>query len=177
MIARSSSLIIAMNKTEFQNKVLEADQPVVVDFWAPWCTPCRMIKPILERIAADFAGRVTFLPVNADESRELLEEYRIMGIPAVLAFHNGKAVARLSGAQSEAGYRHLFEALAEGKEIKNEIAPFERLTRLGAGALLVMFGFSSDNWWVIGLGIIIAFMGIYDRCPVWQAVTARLQRH
>jgi thioredoxin 1 len=165
-----------MNKIEFQHIVLEAEKPVVVDFWAPWCSPCRVTKPILERTAADFTGLVDFLAVNADESRELLEEYRILGIPAVLAFHHGKAVARLSGAQPESGYRGLFEALAEGREIKNEIAPMERVTRLGAGVLLALFGYSSNNWWVIGLGLIIAFMGIHDRCPVWKAITARFQR-
>jgi hypothetical protein len=94
----------------------------------------------------------------------------------VLAFQHGSAVARLSGTQPEAGYRQLFEALAEGKEVKIEMAPIDRLFRLVTGALLVFFGLSSNLWWLTAGGAIIAFMGIHDRCPVWQAITARLQR-
>ena len=135
-----------------------------------------MTKPTLERIARDFSGKVSLVSINVDESPELLGEFRVMGVPTVLAFQGGEAVSRLTGAKTEAVYRTVFEALAEGKEVKVEMAPIDRLFRLVTGTLLVLFGLSSNLWWLTAGGAIIAFMGIHDRCPVWQALTARFQR-
>ena len=135
-----------------------------------------MTKPTLERIARDFSGKVSLVSINVDESPELLGEFRVMGVPTVLAFQGGEAVSRLTGAKTEAVYRTVFEALAEGKEVKVEMAPIDRLFRLVTGTLLVLFGLSSNLWWLTAGGAIIAFMGIHDRCPVWQAITARFQR-
>lgn len=163
-----------MNKQEFQQK-LESNKPIFVDFWAPWCGPCMMTKPILEKLGKEFAEDVEFLPINADHSREVLEQYRIFGIPTVIAFQNGKEVARLTGAQNEAGYRSVFEALALGKEVKIPMTQFDRMLRLGAGALFIMVGVSTGSWLVAGIGGILAFLGIYDRCPIWNALTGMFQ--
>lgn len=163
-----------MNKQEFQQR-LESGKPLFVDFWAPWCGPCMMTKPILDKLGKEFAEDVEFLPINADQSREVLEQYRIFGIPTVIAFQNGKEVARLTGAQNEAGYRTVFEALAQGKEVKVPMTQFDRMLRLGAGALFVTVGISTGSWLVAGIGGILAFMGIYDRCPIWNALTRMLQ--
>jgi thioredoxin 1 len=165
-----------MNLTEFQQKISSADKPIVVDFWAPWCAPCRMTKPILEKLAREYQEQVAFLPVNADESREVLETYRIIGIPTVMAFRGSKVAARVTGAQNEAGYRALFEALAEGREVKIPLSTFDRFLRLGAGALLAMVGISTGNWLLTGAGGVVAFLGVYDRCPIWRAVTQMLKR-
>jgi len=70
----------------------------------------------------------------------------------------------------------MFESLAEGKEVKISIAPFDRMLRLGAGSVLVMIGITTSNWLVAGIGGIVAFMGIYDRCPIWSALTGMLKR-
>ena len=134
-----------------------------------------MTKPILDKLGKEFAEDVEFLPINADQSREVLEQYRIFGIPTVIAFQNGKEVARLTGAQNEAGYRTVFEALAQGKEVKVPMTQFDRILRLGAGALFVTVGISTGSWLVAGIGGILAFMGIYDRCPIWNALTRMLQ--
>ena len=165
-----------MNKSEFQQKLSEATKPVIVDFWAGWCAPCMMSKPILEKLAKEYSDKIEFLPVNADESRDVLDHYRIFGIPTVITFNNGKETGRITGSQTEAGYRVMFESLAEGKEVKIPLTPFNRMLRLGAGALFIMIGISTGNWFVAGLGGIIAFMGIYDRCPLWSAITGMLQR-
>ena len=163
-----------MNKQEFQQK-LESDKPLFVDFWAPWCGPCMMTKPILDKLDKEFAQEVEFLPIHADHSREVLEQYRIFGIPTVIAFQNGKEVARLTGAQNEAGYRSVFEALAQGKEVKIPMMQFDRMLRLGAGGLFIIVGVSTGTWLVAAIGGILTFLGIYDRCPIWNALTRMFQ--
>lgn len=165
-----------MQISEFEQKLASAEQPLIVDFWAPWCGPCRMTKPVLDKLAQEYAGRVDFLPVNADESRELLGHYKILGIPTVLAFREGKLAARLTGAQSEANYRQMFTALSEGQEVKVTQAPANRMLRLGAGLILIMLGLSNQNGWLLAIGGLVTFSGVYDRCPIWQALTSKLQR-
>lgn len=160
-----------MNLTEFQHKVSNAGQPIVVDFWAPWCVPCRITKPILESLANEYANQVEFLPINADNSRDVLEHFRVIGIPTVLTIRNGEVVGRVTGAQNETIFRAMFGALAEGKEVKVPMSSFDRMLRLGAGVLLVMIGASTSNWFVLGIGSIVAFLGAYDRCPIWRALT------
>lgn len=164
-----------MNLSQFQKAVSSADKPVVIDFWANWCVPCRVTKPILEKLAEEYKGKIEFLPVDADQSREVLEQFRIIGIPTVMAFRGGEAAARVTGAQNEAGYRAMFEALAQGDEVRIPMSAFDRLLRLGTGALLAMVGISTGNWLVLGIGGIVAFLGIYDRCPIWRAVTGMIR--
>lgn len=165
-----------MNLTQFQNKISTADKPIVVDFWAPWCMPCKMTKPILDTLGKEYADKVEFLPINADHSRDVLEHFKVIGIPTVLTIRNGDEAGRVTGAQNETAYRAMFDALAEGKEVKIPMSPLDRMLRLGAGALLVMYGFSSTNWLMFGIGAIVAFLGIYDRCPIWRAITGKLKR-
>ncbi len=135
-----------------------------------------MTKPILEKLAKEYVDKVDFMPINADDSRELLEHFRVFGIPTVLTLRNGKEVGRVTGAQNEENFRTMFEALAEGKEVKVSLVQFDRMLRLGAGALFVIVGISTHNWIVAGIGGMIAFMGIYDRCPIWNAVTGMFKR-
>jgi thioredoxin 1 len=160
-----------MNKSEFQQKISETSKPVIIDFWAAWCGPCMMTKPILEKLGKEYVEKIEFMPINADDSREVLEQFGVRGIPTVITLRNGKEVGRVTGAQNEASYRLMFEALSEGREVKVPITQFDRMLRLGAGALFVMIGISSQNWIVAGIGGVIAFMGIYDRCPIWRALT------
>lgn len=165
-----------MNAQEFQQKLDTTEKPIVVDFWATWCGPCMMTKPILDKLGKEYAEDVEFLPVNADDSRDVLGNYHILGIPTVIAFKNGKEVARVTGAQNEAGYRVIFDSLSKGQEVKIPMTQFDRMLRLGAGGLLLMYGVSNSNWFVVGIGAIIAFLGIYDRCPIWNALTRTFQR-
>ncbi|RPI91176.1 MAG: thioredoxin [Chloroflexi bacterium] len=170
-----SSAFLPVNISEFQQKISGSRKPVVVDFWASWCVPCRMTMPILEKLAKEYTDKVEFMPINADDAGEVLEQFRIIGIPTVLTLRNGKVVGRVTGAQNEAIYRTMFVALANGKEVKIPIAPFDRMLRLGAGGLLVMVGVFTSTWLVAGIGGILAFMGIYDRCPIWSALTGMLK--
>jgi len=165
-----------MNLSQFQQKVSAAEKPLVVDFWAPWCMPCKMTKPILEKLAGEYDSKVEFLPVDADNSRDVLEHFKVIGIPTVLTIRNGEVVGRVTGGQNETGYRAMFDALADGREVKVPMSAFDRMLRLGAGALLVMVGISTGNWLVLGIGGVVAFLGVYDRCPIWRALTGMLKR-
>ena len=135
-----------------------------------------MTKPILDKLAKEYAEKVQFMPINADDSREVLEQFRVFGIPTVITLRNGKEVGRVTGAQTEENYRAMFEALAEGKEVKVPLTQFDRMLRLGAGGLFIMVGISTHSWLIAGIGGILAFMGIYDRCPIWQALTRLFKR-
>lgn len=165
-----------MNKTEFRQKVSQTEKPVIVDFWASWCAPCMMTKPILDKLGKEYADRVEFMPVNADDSPEVLQHFRVFGIPTVVTIRNGREVGRITGARNEADYRSLFEALAEDREVKVPLTPFDRILRIGAGTLFIMFGISTGNWLVAGIGGIVVFLGVYDRCPIWNALTGMLRR-
>lgn len=93
-----------------------------------------------------------------------------IGIPTVITIRDGKEVGYIAGARSESDYRPLFVSLAEGREVKVPLTPFDRLLRLGVGTLFIVIGVSTGNWSAAGIGGILAFMGVYDRCPVWNAL-------
>ena len=82
----------------FENDVLKSDQPVLVDFWAEWCGPCRMIAPVLDALATEYAGRVKIVKVNVDENSESAATYGVRGIPTLLLFKNGALVETKVGA-------------------------------------------------------------------------------
>jgi len=165
-----------MNTLEFQQTISTSNKLVVLDFWAPWCGPCKVAKPILEKLAKEYASQVEFLPINADDSLEVLEQFHVRGIPTVITLRNGIEVGRVTGAQNEINYRTLFKALAEDREIKVPLTPFDRMLRLGAGALFIVIGISTHNWVLGGIGGMLTFMSMYDRCPLWKAVTGYFKK-
>ena len=160
-----------MNKKQFLEKASASEKPIVVDFWAPWCAPCRMTKPILDNLAKEHKERVDFWAINADENQQLIQELKVFGIPTVLLIQNGKIAGRFTGAQKEEIYRKMFESLASGQTVQIPISPIDRFLRIGVGTAASLFALQSSTWWLLVLGLVIIFLGMYDRCPIWKAIT------
>lgn len=94
---------MAKNVTDqdFKSEVLDSDLPVLVDFWAPWCGPCKMVAPIVEEISKDYEGKLEVCKINLDESREIAGKYQVMIIPTLAIFKNGQLEDKLVGAVSK----------------------------------------------------------------------------
>lgn len=95
----------------FQAEVLDSELPVVVDFWAEWCAPCRQIAPSLKALASQYGDQVKVLKMNIDESPQTPGQYRIQSIPTVLAFQNGEVVEQLMGARPKAQFEEMITKL------------------------------------------------------------------
>lgn len=99
-------MAMEVNQNEFQKEVLEAVQTVLVDFWAPWCGPCRMQTPILEEFSKENPA-IKVVKVNVDDNAEISERYNIMSIPSLMVFKNGQLVNKAIGLQSKANLAEL----------------------------------------------------------------------
>lgn len=90
-------MIVSFNQENFKKQILEADRPVLVDFYAEWCPPCRVLSPILEEIMEKYQDKIKIAKLNIDEGRALALEYNIMSVPTLIIFRNGKEIKRIVG--------------------------------------------------------------------------------
>ena len=102
-----------VNVTNFKTEVLASSEPVLVDFWAPWCGPCRMLGPVLDEIAREQAGRVKVAKINVDENPDLAAQFQIQAIPTLIYFFKGEAKERSMGAVSKGAILAKLDALAK----------------------------------------------------------------
>lgn len=86
-----------VDQANFQSEVLQAAGPVLVDFWAPWCGPCRMVAPVVEKVAQTYSGRLKVVKLNTDDSPSIAGKYEVSGIPALILFKSGEPVDRIVG--------------------------------------------------------------------------------
>jgi thioredoxin 1 len=104
--------IVVLTAENFAQKVLKSQMPVLVDFWAEWCGPCKMIAPILDELADEYAGRVGIGKVKIDDHQSLAAEYGVRAIPTLLLFHNGEVTEQIVGLRSKRDLKASFDKVA-----------------------------------------------------------------
>ena len=101
--------VVQVTDNDFEAKVIKADKPVLVDFWASWCGPCRMVGPVIEELAQDYDGKVVVAKVNVDENTQMAAKYGVSGIPTVALFNKGELVDRKVGAMPKNDYEEMIK--------------------------------------------------------------------
>ncbi len=106
----ASDKVLVLSDADFEKEVLAAQVPVLVDFWAEWCGPCRMVAPILDKLAKEYDGRIRFTKLNVDENRQTAAQYGIRSIPTMIIFKDGQVNDQIVGALPEDKLRQRLEA-------------------------------------------------------------------
>ena len=104
------SLVRNLTEGDFNSIVMKEDEPVLVDFWAPWCAPCRMVGPVVEELAEEYHGRVKVCKVNVDDESKIAAQYGVMSIPTVMVFKNGKVIDKAVGARDKNDFRQMIDS-------------------------------------------------------------------
>lgn len=108
-----SEYVKEITEANFEDEVIKSPQPVVIDLWAEWCMPCRMIAPIIEELAQEYDGKVKFGKLNVDENRNIAIRYSIQAIPTLLIFKDGQLVQKFVGLRSKADLKREIDSLLE----------------------------------------------------------------
>lgn len=181
---------IEVTDATFATEVLERSKsiPVVVDFWAPWCGPCRVLGPVIEKVTAELQGQVILAKLNTDENPRVATQFRIQGIPAVKAFRNGRVIGEFTGAYPEPQVRQFFQQVVTAAA-PPEVSPGEEMLEKGdmAGAETYYRGVlektKDDPDAIVGLAIVLLERGdregaeeLLDRIPTDRRAKA-LKHH
>ena len=164
----------------FFERLKQNPRPVVVDFWAPWCGPCRMIEPQLKQLGEEYEGQVDVWKVNADEHPELLRELRIYGIPTIVSFNQGQEAARRTGAASRRELDGLFGAALNGDQpLPTGLTFIDRVLRAAVGLALLLLAYTGDFSGIfLGfavLGGLVILSAIIDPVPLWRSAIAGMR--
>jgi thioredoxin 1 len=108
------SSVITLHTKNFKDEVLQSDIPVLLDFWAPWCGPCKMITPFIEQLGEEYAGRIKACKINIDEESELAEQHSISSIPTLIVYNNGEIAVQRAGAIPKRDIEAMFKNLIGG---------------------------------------------------------------
>jgi thioredoxin 1 len=165
-----------MNKQEISQRSIQNGKPIILEFWAPWCVPCKIMSPALEKTAKLFTHSVELIRINADEYPNTVKEFGILGIPSLIIVNNGKEAARHTGVLDNSQLETLFNNAAHQVDILIPPTSGQRLLRIGSGLAVVLMG---SLWgppiplYLLGAGIV--FSGLYDRCPIFKMLYPRLK--
>ena len=103
--------MLELTKDTFEKEVLKNKMPVLVDFWAPWCGPCRIVSPTLEKLSSEYTKKLKFAKLNVDDSQEIAAQFDVRGIPCMIVFSNGHEVDRIIGAYPETELRRKIDLI------------------------------------------------------------------
>jgi thioredoxin 1 len=105
---------VEIEEAKFDESVLKAKMPALVDFWAPWCGPCRMVAPIVEELAGEYDGKVAFFKINVDDNSKIASKYGVMSIPTLILFKSGQPVSNIVGYRPKAELKKSLDAALAG---------------------------------------------------------------
>lgn len=105
---------VDIQSAKFDELVLKSQTPVLVDFWAPWCGPCRMVAPVVDELATEYEGKVVFYKLNVDDNQNTARQFGVMSIPSLIIFKNGKPVANIVGFRPKADLKKSLDAALAG---------------------------------------------------------------
>ena len=108
----ASPLVVTLTEENFANEVLQSSKPVLVDFWAEWCAPCKMIAPLLDELAAEYDGKVKIGKINAGEQQQLASQYGVNSVPTLMFFNNGQVVNQFVGARPKRDFKTALDSVA-----------------------------------------------------------------
>lgn len=165
-----------MNKKEIIQHSHQTSNPVVIEFWAPWCIPCRIMSPTLEKVAQKYSGLVELMRINADDHPQAVKDFGILGIPSIIVISEGQETSRHTGALDLSQLEVLFGAAANRQEILIPPSFPQRILRIGSGLSVMVIGYMWGSALLFYLfGAVLIFSGLYDRCPVFKMLYPKIR--